>query len=294
MKLQLVALCLVTVISTNISAATSSKQSNSAINCPTGQCQDQIKKLKRFAKNGSRHAMALMGVLHYHGDGVEQNYKQAAYWFKKAIRKQSLQAKYYLSLMYREGNQVSKDVEYANELLNEAAEDEFVLALVDKGIQQYALSTTDSLKSAYQYFSKASELKSVKASYLLAKMTENGLGTNVDLVKAQTLYAMTAKYNYRDSMLHLDRLQSHLNTSQRLASSPVPDDNTEIIEVIGETFSLSQHLDFINSDIDKQKIYSRNSGSGSRIRGKVCDKWSNPPCKGSQGKKELSQLGAQR
>ena len=46
-----------------------------------------IKDLKRHAADGDAPAMSYLALAYYYGDGVEQNYDEAAKWCKKAAEK---------------------------------------------------------------------------------------------------------------------------------------------------------------------------------------------------------------
>jgi len=257
-------------------------------NCAQSECNEEIIQLTKFAKHGSPHAMAMLGVFYFHGEGIKQDYKKAANWLQHASKKDSAQARYYLSLMYRDGLYYKQDIEKANWYLTRSSNGGFVLALVDKGVESYlaaqANSSPEKYIQAYQYFEKAAALNSTKASYLLAKMTEQGLGTSKDTDKASSLFAQAASKDYRDSKSHLLRLSGSKEQATKLKQKVIeqnkitfPESTMERIEVVGNKITMATHLQFIISDIRKQKIYNH-IASGSTRLGKGCDKWSKPAC----------------
>jgi hypothetical protein len=256
--------------------------------CTQSECNEEIKQLTKFAKNGSPHAMAMLGVFYFHGEGIKQDYKKAAKWLQHASKKDSPQARYYLSLMYRQGLHYKQDIDKANWYLTRSSNGGFVLALVDKGVESYLAaqesSSTEEFVQAYQYFVQAAALNSIKASYLLAKMTEQGIGTSIDTAKASSLFALAASKDYRDSKSHLIRLTGSVEQATKVEQNVIeqnkvifPESTMERIEVVGNKITMATHLQFIISDIKKQKVYSR-LASGSTRLGKGCDKWSKPTC----------------
>lgn len=58
-------------------------------------------------------AQYYMGMMYMKGQGVEQDYKNASKWFRKASEKSIPQAQYKLGDLYFKGRGVPKDYEYA-------------------------------------------------------------------------------------------------------------------------------------------------------------------------------------
>ncbi|GJM05252.1 MAG: hypothetical protein DHS20C09_12430 [marine bacterium B5-7] len=59
------------------------------------------------------YAQYYMGMMYMKGQGVEQDYKNAGEWFRKASEKNIPQAQYKLADLYFKGRGVPKDFEYA-------------------------------------------------------------------------------------------------------------------------------------------------------------------------------------
>tara|TARA_R110002072_G_scaffold178222_1_gene334266 strand:- start:241 stop:762 length:522 start_codon:yes stop_codon:yes gene_type:complete len=59
------------------------------------------------------YAQYYMGMMYMKGQGVEQDYKNAGEWFRKASEKNIPQAQYKLGDLYFKGRGVPKDFEYA-------------------------------------------------------------------------------------------------------------------------------------------------------------------------------------
>ncbi len=60
-----------------------------------------------------RIAQYYLGMMHLQGQGVEQDYKQAGEWFRKASEQGLASAMYKLAELYTEGKGVPKDPEFA-------------------------------------------------------------------------------------------------------------------------------------------------------------------------------------
>ena len=68
-----------------------------------------------IAKTDEKEGLAqyYLGVMYMKGQGVEQDYKQAGEWFRKAAENRLPQAQYKLANLYTEGKGVPKDLEFA-------------------------------------------------------------------------------------------------------------------------------------------------------------------------------------
>ena len=62
-----------------------------------------------------------MGDRYYHGDGVEQDYEQAIFWYTKAAEQGNADAQYNLGLMYYYGDGAEEDWELGWEWIEKAA-----------------------------------------------------------------------------------------------------------------------------------------------------------------------------
>jgi TPR repeat protein len=68
-----------------------------------------------LAKTDDKDALAqyYLGVMYMKGQGVEQDYKQAGEWLRKASENRLPQAQYKLANLYTEGKGVPRDYEFA-------------------------------------------------------------------------------------------------------------------------------------------------------------------------------------
>jgi len=68
-----------------------------------------FKENKKAAAEGGVEAQNLLGVKYYMGDGVEQDFKEGAKWFRKAADQGNALAQANLGVMYGEGQWVEKN-----------------------------------------------------------------------------------------------------------------------------------------------------------------------------------------
>ena len=78
--------------------------------------------LEQRAVAGDAVAQYNLGVMYYEGQGVEQNFKDAAKWFRKAAEQENAIAQINLGLMYLRGKGVPEDLKEAAKWFRKAAE----------------------------------------------------------------------------------------------------------------------------------------------------------------------------
>jgi TPR repeat protein len=74
-----------------------------------------------LANRGDPEAQAFMGVLYYNGQGVPQNYTQAAIWYRRAAEQGHSGAQFMLGQLYDTGQGVPEDIIEAQKWLILAA-----------------------------------------------------------------------------------------------------------------------------------------------------------------------------
>ena len=106
-------------------------------------------------------------------DGIEQNYKEAAYWYQKALDNDFIVACNNLGVLYEYGHGINQDLKKAFELYLKAANSDdangcFNLAncyLSGKGVSK-------DIEKAKQWFKKADELGHSRAKESLKKLSK--------------------------------------------------------------------------------------------------------------------------
>lgn len=86
-----------------------------------GYTQD-IKTLTAKAKSGNLKAQFELAFCYYDGDGVEQSYSKATYWFEKAAKQGNASSQYNLGSCYYQGKGVEQSYSKAIYWYKKAAE----------------------------------------------------------------------------------------------------------------------------------------------------------------------------
>ena len=79
--------------------------------------QDDIKTLTTKAEQGDPQAQFNLGSLYYSGNGVEQSYSKALYWFTKAAERGESTSQFNLGIAYYNGEGVEQSYSKANVLV---------------------------------------------------------------------------------------------------------------------------------------------------------------------------------
>lgn len=88
----------------------------------------QIKTMNQKAANGDLQAQAELAERYYKGEGLKQDYAQAAHWYRRLAEKGVANAQLTLGLMYIKGNGVEKNDAQAVQWLTQAAEQRMPMA----------------------------------------------------------------------------------------------------------------------------------------------------------------------
>ncbi len=85
------------------------------------QSQD-IEELQQQANEGNLEAQFELGLLYFNGQGVEQDYTQAAHWYRQAAEQGHAEGQYNLGVHYDTGQGVEQDYRQAAHWYRQAAE----------------------------------------------------------------------------------------------------------------------------------------------------------------------------
>ncbi|MBT8449303.1 MAG: hypothetical protein KJO69_06415 [Gammaproteobacteria bacterium] len=100
-------------------------------------CEQQYKKLRRYARNGSPRAATLVGLIYKTGEfDREPDPDEAWRWMKRAKLQQFAPAMYYISEWYREGYRTEVDVERADGYLQRSADKGYIPAIFQLGMRK--------------------------------------------------------------------------------------------------------------------------------------------------------------
>lgn len=90
--------------------------------CGVRSCDVILKKMQKFAKNGSPHAQAVLALFYRGGYGTEIDNERSIKYMKRAAKSRLAIAQYDLGILYKLGHMVDKDQAESDLWLNRSAE----------------------------------------------------------------------------------------------------------------------------------------------------------------------------
>ena len=151
------------------------------------------------AKSGSPEAALLLGMLFDRGLGVEQNERDAVYWYQKA--ETNPVSAFILGTYYAEGHEVSQDKEKAAVLLKQASAAGFSYADLNLAILEH-----NNGQVFLPNLEKAHALGNTTASLLLADYSLAGTSDTAQVRQARGIYQNLAERGDRQAQLKLGYL----------------------------------------------------------------------------------------
>lgn len=136
-----------------------------------------LEKCKNAASKGNAIAQNTLGFLYLNGQSVEQDYQQAAKWFRLAADNHYAPAQFNLAIMYKLGQGVDQNHAESIKWLQLAANQGYAEAQSNLGNMYYqGLAVMQDYQMAYMWWSLAEQngvedLQHIK-SVLINKMTE--------------------------------------------------------------------------------------------------------------------------
>jgi len=93
----------------------------------------EFEQTKAKAEKGDKFAQSNLGVMYDSGEGVEQDFKEAAKWYRKAADQGEAMAQSNLGLMYHQGQGVEQDFKKALKWYQKAADQGNAMAQINLG-----------------------------------------------------------------------------------------------------------------------------------------------------------------
>ena len=159
----------------------------------------------KAAEQGDVVAQNNLGVLYANGQGVSQDYKKAVRWYTKAADQGYAVAQYNLGLMYREGKGISLDWEKAVHWYTKAAEQGYADAQNNLGgMYEDGWIVAQDYKKAVHWYTKAAEQEGYAvAQNNLGRMYGDGKGVVQDYKRAVHWYTKAAEQGYAGAQCNL-------------------------------------------------------------------------------------------
>jgi TPR repeat protein len=146
-----------------------------------------------LAEQGDASAQWILGFMYLNGEGMPQNYGQAAHWLTKAAEQGFAMAQFNLGFMYDNGEGVPQDFKKALEWYTKAAEQGLAEAQTNLGVMyNNGEGVPQDFKKALEWYTKAAEQGLAEAQTNLGLLyAEGGEGVPQDSKKALEWLAQT-------------------------------------------------------------------------------------------------------
>ncbi len=206
-----------------------------AISPLAGAQSDDIAVVRKAAEQGSANDQARLGQFYWKGNGVLQDYAQAATWFRKAADQGNAAAQTFLGTMYMRGQGVPKDFTQSAAWLRKASDHGEPVAQNNLGLlYEEGLGVQKDFATAVSWLRKAADQGYATAQDNLGDLYQSGRGVPQNDVQALAWYQKAADQGYVDAKEHLRVLQAsghglqpeHAQAAQATNSAPSPSDHS--------------------------------------------------------------------
>ncbi len=218
-----------------------------------------IEDVREKAMNGDSKYQVVYGDMFSFGLGKLVDYEEAFYWYKKAAKKNNLEALCDLGYCYLEGQGVEKNNRLSFKYWLKSAKLGYAHSCRDVG-QNYlkGIGVKKNYKKAVSWFKIAYGYNYSHGTSDLAYCYLNGFGVKKDLKIAKTLFKKSIEQDYNRGIRAI--LEARISLSKFLIENIIEIDNSETIIMEGNK-KLHQSNLFINNHIktiDYQSFYNSN------------------------------------
>ncbi len=179
------------------------------------------------ASNGDSESQIRVGRCFEEGNGIEQSYTAAFFWYSIAAENQSAPAQFNIARLYEFGLGVDESPEIAARWYSGSAELGSVEAQLKMGqLCEQGIGVQKSPEEAFQWYRKAAESGNGEAQYNLASMYEWGNGVEQSIETAREWYKRSADSGHTHALLALRRLNRQSKPVEN-ESAPTPQKDTD-------------------------------------------------------------------
>lgn len=157
-------------------------------------------KIVSAAESGVAEAQFTLGDMLQYGEGVEQNYEEALFWFRKAADQDFLHANNKIGLFYENGWGVPQDYPEAAHWFRRGAELGHSTAQFNIGMHYERIGDLD---EAIRWYRLAGELGNSTAQFKLGDMYQKGQGVKMDYSEAMKWLTLAAEQGEIDAQFIL-------------------------------------------------------------------------------------------
>lgn len=138
-------------------------------------------------------AAGYLGRMYMRGEGVQQDFDRARFWFERGISLGDAQSQYGLGLMMLNGYGLSKNIGKATDLFKASADQDYALSQVQLGVLFLDRGAPEDVRVANDYFELAARYGNIEAQYYLGEMIHHGIGRDKACAQALGLYKVVAE-----------------------------------------------------------------------------------------------------
>ena len=158
--------------------------------------------------NGNPSEQNDRGVAYYYGNGVKQDYNEAAKWFRKAAEQGHADAQNNLGLAYFNGNGVPQDYNEAVKWYRKAADQGNAYAQNNLGLVYFnGIGVLKNYNEAAKWFRKAADDGHHWAQYNVGLCYEFGYGVPKNFSLAESFYKKAAESGNKNAIDALKRFK---------------------------------------------------------------------------------------
>ena len=177
--------------------------------------------IRKLAEQGVASAQCNLGYMYNHGQGVPQDYKEAARWYRKAAEQGYAEAQYFLVFSYKDGQGVPQDYKEAARWCRKAAEQGYAEAQGTLGlIYKYGQEgVPQDYKEAAMWYRKAAEQGVAMAQYNLGYMYYKGQGVPQDYIRSYAWFNLAASQGDTNAAEYRNDLGNTFMTPKQIAAA---------------------------------------------------------------------------
>ncbi len=158
-----------------------------------GNFKTALAEWRPLADQGNASAQYNLGVMYSNGEGVSQDFAEAAKWYRKAADQGNGSAQFKLGFMYDVGQGISKDFAEAAKWYRKAADQGIASAQSNLGFMYHiGKGVSKNFAEAAKWYQKAAGQGNASAQYNLGVMYANGQGISKDSAEAVRWYRKAA------------------------------------------------------------------------------------------------------
>lgn len=175
-----------------------------------------LRELRLKAGAGDADAQLKIGSVFFKGHELDQDYAEAAKWFKLAAQQGLAEAQYNLGMMYATGRGVPQDFAAAASWYRLAADQHLAIAELNLGVAcNYGEGVKKDEAQALRWFRLAADQNEAVAQFNLAAMYANGQGTEQNLPESYRWAKLSVEHGYEIARALMEDLEQRMATRGR-------------------------------------------------------------------------------